>query len=606
MQSSNPRVLFVVPPFAAIDRPSLGLHILQAVLKQNDVHSKVVYANIDFAKKIGELEYANICYGDTGTLFGEQVFSRSAWGEAFPKELAQLNQSSELYEPHSPTTGARKERPGRDLLDVAGEWTMSFANRLRDEGSDIVGFNLMFEQVNAACAIAKRLKEVASTTKIWFGGPLCDDELALGLRSLPTPIDLIFSGEAEAAIVRVLNGGLTVDEAEQGIVKCQPNFDLNSVPMVDYSDYFDYLSEHFPESGVYEDKQSWLPYEGSRGCWWGQKHHCTFCGVNGSGMGFREKSREKFIAEVEELRRYPAKKVLMVDNIMPHTFFKGVLKDLSELDHGFEIFYEQKANINFRKMAQIAAAGIKIIQPGIEALSDHALELMKKGVKSSQNIATLRYAQMFGIKVQWNLLYAMPGDLQEDYTKPTELIPFIEHLFPPSGLSHLSIDRFSPYFNEPQKYGIANVRPMKAYHSVFPESSKLKALSYHFEGDYQTACRTNPELYAALSKRVDEWRDQWFGEAPAPALSIIEMGKDIFVLVDRRRISDKEIRLIDRKQARACLVGMGDDEAISFAKSVFAVVEIENALTPLATCTPQLFVEFLEDKFETSQELVAV
>lgn len=606
MRVSKPKILFVVPPFAAIDRPSLGLHILQAVLEQHDVYSKVVYANIDFAKQIGELDYANICYGDTGTLFGEQVFSRSAWGEDFPRKFSQQSQVSELFEPHSPTTGARKERPGRELLDVAEAWTIAFAERLREESPDIVGFNLMFEQVNAACAIAKRLKEVSSQTEIWFGGALCDDELALGLRSLPTPIDLIFSGEAEAAIARVIKGGLTAEETRQRIVKCQPNFDLNSVPMVDYGDYFDYLSNCFPESGVHKEKQSWLPYEGSRGCWWGQKHHCTFCGVNGSGMGFREKRREKFISEIKELKKYPAKKILMVDNIMPHTFFKGALSDLSELNHGFEIFYEQKANINFQKMAQISGAGIKIIQPGIEALSDHALKLMKKGVTSVQNVATLRYAQMFGIKVQWNLLYAMPGDKPEDYTKPAELIPLIEHLFPPSGLSHLSIDRFSPYFNEPGEYGISNVRPMKAYQAVFPEASKIRALSYHFEGDYQTACRTNPELYFMLFERVEEWKEQWFGEAQVPTLSIIKMGEDIFVLVDRRRIAEKEIRLIDREQARACLVGVGDEKSLSFAKSCSAIAEIENTLTPLATCTPQLFLEFREENLETSQELITV
>lgn len=30
-----------------------------------------------------------------------------------------------------------------------------------------------------------------------------------------------------------------------------------------------------------------LLYEASLGCWWGEKHHCTFCGLNGTTMKFR-------------------------------------------------------------------------------------------------------------------------------------------------------------------------------------------------------------------------------------------------------------------------------------------------------------------------------
>ena len=31
-----------------------------------------------------------------------------------------------------------------------------------------------------------------------------------------------------------------------------------------------------------------LLIETSRGCWWGERNHCTFCGLNGSSMSFDE------------------------------------------------------------------------------------------------------------------------------------------------------------------------------------------------------------------------------------------------------------------------------------------------------------------------------
>ena len=42
-----------------------------------------------------------------------------------------------------------------------------------------------------------------------------------------------------------------------------------------------------------------LFFETSRGCWWGQIHHCLFCGLNGDTIAYRSKSPGR---AVEELR----------------------------------------------------------------------------------------------------------------------------------------------------------------------------------------------------------------------------------------------------------------------------------------------------------------
>ncbi len=50
-------------------------------------------------------------------------------------------------------------------------------------------------------------------------------------------------------------------------------------------------------------ERNMMPYKTSRGCWWGQKHHCTFCGINGGGMGFRDKSPDLALDQVRKLRQ---------------------------------------------------------------------------------------------------------------------------------------------------------------------------------------------------------------------------------------------------------------------------------------------------------------
>src|SRR5207237_3798341 len=114
-----------------------------------------------------------------------------------------------------------------------------------------------------------------------------------------------------------------------------------------------------------DEKQIWLPWETSRGCWWGQKRHCTFCGLNGEGMEFRARSADRTIADLQDLlARYPECNIAMSDNIMPHSYFRTVLPQLALIRPKAEIFYEQKANLTLQKVRALARAGITRIQPG--------------------------------------------------------------------------------------------------------------------------------------------------------------------------------------------------------------------------------------------------
>jgi radical SAM superfamily enzyme YgiQ (UPF0313 family) len=72
--------------------------------------------------------------------------------------------------------------------------------------------------------------------------------------------------------------------------------------------------------------QVWIPFESARGCWWGAKHHCTFCGLNGSAMRFRAKSPQRVLSELADLaRRHHSFRFEAVDNILEPRY----LKDLS-------------------------------------------------------------------------------------------------------------------------------------------------------------------------------------------------------------------------------------------------------------------------------------
>ncbi|MFX6234552.1 hypothetical protein ABTF60_18975, partial [Acinetobacter baumannii] len=88
---------------------------------------------------------------------------------------------------------------------------------------------------------------------------------------------------------------------------------MRQVPMPEYDDYFAELAT-IP---WVERVRPSIPLESSRGCWWGQRSHCTFCGLNGGGMNVRTKPAEQARAEMDAaVARWGIDRIEMVDNIL--------------------------------------------------------------------------------------------------------------------------------------------------------------------------------------------------------------------------------------------------------------------------------------------------
>ena len=262
-------------------------------------------------------------------------------------------------------------------------------------------------------------------------------------------------------------------------------------------------------------------------------------------------------------------------------------------------------------MVALVAAGIAEIQPGIEALSTPLLRLMDKGVSARQNIALLRYARAAGMALNWNLLYAFPGDDIEDYEQTLAVLPLLRHLNPPGGLSHLSIDRFSPYFDQPGRYGIAKLRPIEAYASVLPEGADIGKVAYHFAADYRSGSRENTALINRLEDEVHTWLSLWRSEEdPLPALALTPITNSDFLLIDTRGLPNGEqVQFITREQARMALAGcriVDRDALAGWALERRLVAELDGFLVPLATADPGLIRQFEAEKRTHDPELAAL
>jgi len=383
-----------------------------------------------------------------------------------------------------------------------------------------VGFTSTFQQSVASFALAARIRERHPEVTLIFGGANFDGEMGQELvKSIPV-VDYAVVGEGDLAfpelLVALSEGG---DPAAVPGVACRrggavvsplpnPLFEnLDDLPTPDYGEFFERAEAlGLLPTGVRRDV--YLPFESARGCWWGAKHHCTFCGLNNNGMAFRSKSPHRVREELSELsRRCRSFRFEAVDNILDTSYLSSLFTNLVEEGTDYEFFYEVKSNLTREHIRQLSAGGVRRIQPGIESLDSNVLRLMRKGVKAIQNVNTLRWAQHYGVRVGWNLLYGFPGETEEDYARQLALIRRLIHLEPPSGAGPIWMERFSPIFSDRESFPTHYVRPQIGYRYIFPRHVDLDSVAYFFDYEFTNALPSS--AYEGTKQQVERWKDSW-------------------------------------------------------------------------------------------------
>jgi ribosomal peptide maturation radical SAM protein 1 len=461
---------------------------------------------------------------------------------------------------------------------------------------DVVGFSSTFEQTNGVAVLARACRSALPDVTLVAGGANCDGDMAAGMKRFIPELDVIFSGESETAFADYLsNPGF---HAGREIISSPPNSNLNGMPPLDYDEFFRQLATWLPASILRKGGDLKISFETSRGCWWGQKNHCTFCGLNGSGMGYREKAPETVVQELRALVDMTGiRKIEMTDNIMPHSYFGTLIPLLAKANLGLEIFYEQKANMSLEKVLALRAAGVVRVQPGIEALNDDLLRLMRKGTSTKQNIALLRYTRSTGIYTDWNLLSGFPGDDEAWYADMLRLVSMLTHLQPPTGIYTLNFDRFSPYFERAAEYGISNLRPAGSYEEAFPACEDVSGLAYHFRGDSSGTTIESSEVVRRLDEFVEGWRGQWdqYDEGRnRPCLEVVEIDDESYMLIDSRGLPGTRLmQQITGEQASAALAfHTSPSEATRWAEAHKVCVRSHDGYIPLACAAPEVLQRF--------------
>src|SRR3954454_4277677 len=368
-------VVLVVMPFADPGRPAIGVSLLAAAAQRAGATTRVMYPNLWLAERIGLQTYQRIANGfPPDALIGEWFFADQLFGDRIPDADRYL---VDVLAPY----GVAPE-DALDLIAARAErdaFLQDCVRRIMACSPRIVGFSTTFHQTCACLAVARRRKAEPEPPLIVFGGANCEGEMGEQLLRSFECIDYVSTGEADLTFTRFVSDplprpGIIGREAATPAARPALVADLDELPIPDYTDYFDALA------GCELAIEPELLMETSRGCWWGEKHHCTFCGLNGETMAFRRKSVERVLAEMTTLSStYGVKRVECVDNILDVRFINTVFPALAERGLGLDLFFEVKANPRRDQLATLRAGGTSAIQPGIESLSTQVLKVMRKG-----------------------------------------------------------------------------------------------------------------------------------------------------------------------------------------------------------------------------------
>lgn len=320
---------------------------------------------------------------------------------------------------------------------------------------------------------------------------------------------------------------------------------MDNLPYPDFDDYFG----AYNASPIKKELQPSLVIETSRGCWWGEKYQCTFCGLNGSTLNYRSKTVDNVLDELQYLSaKYDRRRFQVVDNILDLKYIDKLFPKICDIGLKVELFYETKSNLSKKQLLLMKKGGVNEIQPGIESLSDVVLNIMRKGVSGLHNIQLLKWCEEINIIPYWNLIWGFPGEPPEEYYRMEEIVPLLVHLYLPSGLGKIVLDRFSPYFMEPLQNGIVNVRPVIGYRYIYSLPDELLCkIAYHFDFDYLDG--RVPSSYAeGFKKNIVQWKEMWNAEK-IPVLNMYH-AENLVMIRDTRQCAVQEFHILSDETAR--------------------------------------------------------
>ncbi len=369
--------------------------------------------------------------------------------------------------PFGLTTWEEIERASHPASDPFDDYvTKTLIPRLRDENVDVVGLSVCFPgQLQPAYAFALKIKKALPHVHLTCGGPgitqmlirLEGERLARALG--PFDSACVFEGEHTLlGLVRALEAGRPLRECANVVVRSKPMGarwlsghgmeDLKTLPPPDFEGMP--LAKYFAPRLV-------LPYDPTRGCYWGK---CTFCHYGLAEVGTASYRERDVAAIAEHLRTLSAKYgtryfYFSQDSVAPKTLVK-----LSQviIQSGLEIRWatdlKPEKYLTSDRAETLRRAGAVACALGVESGSPRVLKQIDKGAPIEVVGNVMTHLARAGIAAEAMCFTEFPTETHEE---ALETLGFLEahredlavYIVGEFGLTHGSL-----IAQDPSKFGI--------------------------------------------------------------------------------------------------------------------------------------------------------
>jgi radical SAM superfamily enzyme YgiQ (UPF0313 family) len=299
--------------------------------------------------------------------------------------------------------------------------------RAHIDAADIVGFGALTPNVRRAIAWAKYAQERGKTTVI--GGPHASVDQGVFLDS--GHFDYVLKGEGDHGLPKLVEalsgGGDEVLRAIPGLASQRDGelwVDNPAPPLIKALDDLPLPARHLlPMQAYFDNNPERLLYVlSTRGC----PFKCIFCQKELTGRGFRVRSTESIVDELEHIvRTYSPGVIAFVDEIL--TLRKKRIHELCDALIRRNLRFEWIANtradcVDYALLKHMHRAGCRRIYYGWESGSQRMLDVLKKDLTPEVIVQAARMTRRAGIWAKVYIIVGTPGETRADIDETEKVL----------------------------------------------------------------------------------------------------------------------------------------------------------------------------------------
>ncbi len=329
------------------------------------------------------------------------------------------------------------------------------ADRIKDNNISLAGISIAFPgQIQPGFSLAWYLRSCFPDLHITAGGPAITQMLLrhdhVNQIKILGPFDTAIIYEGEQPFLDLTNS-LERGEKPAGIINGSINKPVKDLPAPD----FDGLP-----LDLYLSPEPVLPYDPSRGCYWGK---CSFChyGLCSEGTaGYRERNIPDMVEHIKHISgKWGCRNFYFSqDAFIPETARRlGLAIKENNLDIHWSTDMRPEATLTPDMCSDLKNGGALSIALGIESASPRVLKLINKGIDVDTMKDAVKNLASAGIAVETMCFNNFPTETVKDAFNTIELIRANKNLIALFINGRFGLSHGSRVANHPEEFGINEI-----------------------------------------------------------------------------------------------------------------------------------------------------